>query len=141
MKFFTKVKDGGKKSNVDAYFLFEIKGLFSVALLKFNFGTRENYHSHAFHAATWFIGGDLQEHRLDPKDRSVVCTPYKRSLLPKITKRDNLHRVVANKDSWCFTIRGKWSDYWTEYNEEEDKTLVLTHGRNLVRTLNGIKFV
>ena len=55
MKLFSKCKDGGKESPVDGYFLIECKGLFSVALLKFNKGGREAYHTHAFDAYTWFL--------------------------------------------------------------------------------------
>jgi DNA modification methylase len=45
LKFLTKTKDGGPESPVDAYFLFEIKSLCSVALLKFNRGCREAHHT------------------------------------------------------------------------------------------------
>lgn len=57
--FLVKKKDGGPESPVDAYFLVELKGLFSIALLKFNKGCREAFHSHAFDAWTWFLSGDL----------------------------------------------------------------------------------
>ena len=43
-RFFSKAKDGGKDSPVDGYFLIEIKWLFSVVLLKFNKGHRDNCH-------------------------------------------------------------------------------------------------
>ena len=64
MRFFSKVKDGGPESTVDAYFLIEIKNWFSIALLKLHKCSRENYHSHAFNALTWFIKGDMVEHRI-----------------------------------------------------------------------------
>ena len=76
MKLFSKCKDGGKESPVDAYFLIECKGLFfSVALLKFNKGGREAYHTHAFDAYTWFLKGDLVE-----EDVSGEQYTYKRSI-------------------------------------------------------------
>ena len=125
MKFFSKAKDGGPESPVDAYFLFEMKSLGSVALLKFNKGAREAFHTHAFGAMTWFICGDLIEEKIDGKK-----TVYRRSIFPKITKRTNNHRVIANKDSWCFTIRGPWKNTWTE--DHDDETTVLTHGRVVV---------
>lgn len=131
MKIFNKSKDGGKESNVDAYFLFEIKGFISVALLKFNEGTRENFHSHAFDAFTWFICGEMEEERV--VDNSIIVKKYKRSILPKFTSKDNLHRVKAIKPSWCFTLRGKWDDTWYEYNESQNKKIVLTHGRKVVK--------
>ena len=83
MRILQKTKDGGDKSNVDVYFLCEFKTLFSVCLLKFNKGGREEYHTHAFNAFTWFLSGYLIEENY--REDSVT---YKRRLLPKITKRD-----------------------------------------------------
>ena len=113
MKFLTKTKDGGPASPVDAYFLFEIKWLGSIALLKFNKGRREAFHTHAFDAWTWFLWGDLEEEKFNSD-----ITKYKKSILPKLTKKDNNHRVKAYKDSFCFTMRGPWADTWTEDNKE-----------------------
>ena len=109
MKIFTKMKDGGPDSPVEGYFLFEIKGLFSVAILKFNQGGREAFHTHAFNALTWFIKGAMVEEDVDGSFRV-----YARSLLPKFTSRNKNHRVRATEDSWCFTLRGPWAKTWTE---------------------------
>jgi len=125
MKFFTKSKDGGPQSPVDAYFLFEIKSLCSVALLKFNRGSREAFHTHAFGALTWFICGDMVEENIDRTSKR-----YKRGLFPKSTTKSKNHRVVAYKNSWCFTIRGPWKKTWTE--DHDGKTTTLTHGRVIV---------
>ena len=122
MRFFSKAKDGGPESPVDAYFLFEIKSLASIAILKFNKGARESFHTHAFSALTWFISGDMTEERIDG-----TATKYSRSIFPKITKKLNNHRVIAHKTSWCFTIRGPWEKTWTEYRD--GVTTTLTHGR------------
>jgi len=127
MKVLQKCKDGGPKSPVDGYFLWEIKGLCSVALLKFNKGSRENYHSHAFNAFTWFISGNLME-VLKGSDSYV----YSRSLVPKFTPRDNCHRVIAYTDSWCFTVRGPWSRTWKEYDPRTNTWITLTNGRRVV---------
>lgn len=127
IKFLTKVKDGGPKSPVDAYFLIEWKSVFSIAILKFNKGAREEYHTHAFNALTWFIKGDMVE-----EDANGDVFQYKKSVIPKITKKSKNHRVVAFKDSWCITLRGPWDKYWTEYNKEADTTTTLTHGRIVV---------
>ena len=134
MKLFTKCKDGGKDSPVDAYVLIEIKGLFSIMFLKFNKGRREAYHTHAFNAWTWFIKGSMVEQRIDTTviSSSTRKNRYKRSWLPKVTLRDNLHRVVAHQTSWCFTLRGAWDDTWTEYLDETKEYLTLTHGRKVV---------
>jgi hypothetical protein len=125
MRFFQKTKDGGPDSPVNAYFLFEIKSCMSIAILKFNAGTREAFHTHAFNALTWFIAGDLVE-----QDISGEYYAYARSWIPKVTRRHKNHKVIALEDSWCLTIRGPWCDTWTE--DTEEKTTVLTHGRNIV---------
>lgn len=125
MRLLSKAKDGGPDSPVEAYFLFEVKGFCSVALLKFNKGGREAFHTHAFNALTWFISGNLQE-----EDIGGSKYQYKRGLLPKLTRREKNHRVNALEDSWCLTLRGPWSDSWTE--DTHEKTLVLTHGRKVL---------
>lgn len=130
--FMSKAKDGGQKSPVDAYFLIECKWLFSVAILKFNKGTREEFHTHAFDAFTWFLKGDLVEECVDG-----TLYKYARKFLPKLTKKGKDHRVVANKDSWCLTLRGAWSDHWTEYNRDKDQTTVFTHGRKVAHQTDG----
>jgi hypothetical protein len=125
MRLLQKAKDGGSESPVDAYFLIEIKSLFSIALLKFNKGGRENYHSHAFNALTWFICGNLIE-----QDVSGELYIYFPSLVPKVTKRAKMHRVIASRDSWCLTLRGRWVDTWTEFDGK--KVITLTRGRKVV---------
>jgi hypothetical protein len=127
MKCFKKMKDGGPTSPVNGYFLFEIKNLCSIALLKFNKGGREAFHTHAFTALTWFLCGNLVEEDIDGSTYT-----YSRSILPKLTKKDKNHRVKALEDSWCFTIRGPWSKYWTEDNKTTNKKTTFTHGRVVV---------
>lgn len=124
-----KTKDGGEKSHVDAYFLFEWKDVCSVALLKFNKGGRRVYHTHAFNALTWFLWGSMAEETLHGE--SSITTQYRRSLKPKVTRRDRNHRVMADRTSWCFTIRGPWADAWTE--QDGDKKTILTWGRKVWR--------
>lgn len=133
MKLFEKCKDGGKDSPVDGYFLIEIKGLFSVALLKFNKGGREAFHTHAFDAYTWFLKGSLIEEDVDGS--SYV---YGRSLFPKKTLKSKNHRVKVIEDSWCFTLRGAWGDTWTEYNKSLDETTVFSWGRSIVDKVMGV---
>jgi len=127
MRFFCKVKDGGPESPVDAYVLFEIKWLCSVMLLKFNKGGREAFHTHAFNALTWFLFGAIIE-----EDVSGEMHWYRRSLIPKLTKKSKNHRVLAHRDSWCFTIRGPWAKTWTETFVGRPM-IVLTHGRKEVK--------
>lgn len=127
MYIFRKAKDGGPESPVDAYFLIEWKALFSIAILKFNKGARENYHTHAFHALTWFLSGNLIE-----EDITGTKYVYSKSLLPKVTKREKNHRVKALTNSWCFTVRGPWSKYWTEDDPNTNATITFTSGRKIV---------
>lgn len=132
MRIMQKAKDGGPDSPVDAYFLIEWKSIFSIALLKFNKGGREEFHTHAFNALTWFLLGDLVEENIDGSKYK-----YGRSLFPKITKRNKNHRVNANVDSWCLTVRGPWGAYWTEYNSVRDITKFLSNKRKVVREVRG----
>ena len=127
MRIFNKTFDGGPNSSVQAYFLIEIKGLISIALLKFNKGGRDVFHTHAFNALTWFIKGDIIEH--DINGDSYI---YNRTILPKITRRSKNHKVLARETSWVFTIRGPWVNTWTE-DTLAGKHTVLTHGRKEVK--------
>lgn len=133
VRLFQKTKDGGPDSPVDAYFLCEFKPLFSVALLKFNKGKRETYHTHAFNALTWFLGGDLIEERKILGGNLPCCIKYVRRFWPKFTSRDNLHRVKAVETSWCLTIRGPWTDSWQEFDENRNILTTLTHGRYITK--------
>lgn len=127
MRLLKKTKDGGPESPVDAYFLIEIKWLFSIAMLKFNKGSRENYHSHAFNALTWFLSGALLEKRPGSPSKS-----YTRSFLPKVTPRELMHKVYAYEDSWCLTLRGPWCKWWKEYNEETGEVTILGKHREVL---------
>ena len=122
-----KAKDGGEESTVDAYFLFEWKDVCSVALLKFNKGGRKAFHTHAFHAWTWLLWGSMQEETRYGELSKI--TSYRRSLKPKVTRRERNHRVLANRTSWCFTVRGPWAPTWTEHLG--NKRTVFTWGRKV----------
>lgn len=120
--------DGGRDSRVTGYFLIEWKWLFSIAILKFEKGSREAYHSHAFNAYTWWISGKADEVRQYWDE--TVYREYERTWKPKYTPRDNVHKVLAYTRCWCITIRGPWEDTWYEYKNGENITL--THGRKVV---------
>ncbi len=119
--FYTK-PDGGKGSGVRAFFLIEWKVLFSIGILRFNKGTREAFHSHAFNAFTWWLTGSVIEIKKDGQEKD-----YKPSIMPKYTSKDNCHKVLAHKNTWALTIRGPWQDTWNEYRD--GKLITLTHGR------------
>lgn len=127
--------DGGKDSGVTAYFLIEWKILFSIGILKFNKGTREAYHSHAFNALTWWLKGSVTEAKLNAlfesneislKDEDIT-KDFKPSVIPKLTLRNNFHKVIAHKKTWAITFRGRWCNTWKEL--KDGKLITLTHGR------------
>jgi len=125
-RFFYKKFDGGKESGVTGYFFIEWKALFSIGLLHFKKGSRENYHSHAFNAITWFLNSSVTEEKYQGKSKD-----FKASFWPKYTPRTNVHRVVSHSDTWALTLRGPWNDTWYEVSPNGD-TIKMTHGRRVV---------
>jgi len=132
VKFLTRSKDGGPESTVDAYWLFEVKGLLSVALLRFGPGSRPVFHSHAFHSLNWLLRGKLFEHVLDPSKMLVEQVRHVPSLRPVMTWRHTLHQVVSKGTSWVLTIRGPWQEHWLEYLPVPGTFCALEHGRGVV---------
>lgn len=133
-------KDGGAESHVYAYGL-ECKALFSVLVLKFEDGTRDAYHSHAFDAVSWVLGpGSLHEIALPPSPavpRGALSTTtyYEPSWRPIHTARETLHRVRSIGRTWVLTLRGPWLDTWTEAvpsREGKYEPRTLTHGRRVM---------
>ncbi len=130
-KYFPRIfyikPDGGKDSGVTGYFLIEWKILFSIALLKFKAGSREAYHNHAFNAITWWIYGSVTEKKYEGQEKDFYP-----SFKPKFTNRENCHKIIAHKTSYCLTFRGPWVDYW--YEIRNNSLVFLTHGRILIET-------
>jgi hypothetical protein len=127
MRFLQVRKDGGPKSGVTGFFVIEIKSLFSVVLLKFERDYREEFHSHAFNALTWWIYGSVIE--LHKDGRALGWRP---SILPKWTPRSCFHKIIPMKTAYAFSIRGPWSNKWYEYNPISKETTTLTNGREIV---------
>lgn len=128
MKILCKSKDGGPNSTVTAHFLIEWKKGFSVALLKFDKGSRDNYHSHAFNAKSIMLSGRLDEYVIG-EDEDVLSS-YKRFKW-KATPRSVTHKVYALETSWVLTFRGPWQNTWTEVTPL-GVVITLTHGRKEV---------
>jgi hypothetical protein len=126
-----KKYDGGKESGVIGYCLIEWKILFSIVLLKFNNGSRENYHSHAFNAITWFLRGRVREETYESMFETVDKW-FIPSFIPKITRRGKIHRVHSFGTTWALSFRGPWSDTWYEI-DKNNKIITLTHGRKQVQ--------
>lgn len=125
MKFLSLSKDGGPESHVWAYWLFEIKWLGSIVLLRFEDGSRDAYHSHAFNSVSWVLKGDgLIEHHDNSKGKVDFHQP---SLLPVVTRRSTFHKVVSVGRTWVLSLRGPWAKTWREYTADGEK--VLTNGR------------
>lgn len=122
MKFFFYGKDGGYESTVWGYWLMEIKKLASIVLLRFENGSREAYHNHAFNCISWVLKGKLVENHLDGK-----IEVHTAGLKPVITKRDTFHKVVSEGQTWVISFRGPWSKTWNEVVNGQEMTL--TEGR------------
>lgn len=132
MKFFEWSKDGGPESKVWGFFLVEIKPLFSIVLLKFERGSREAYHNHAFNAVSWVLKGQLVEFKANDRMNDECHWPahyHLPSWRPVLTTRDNMHMVVSWKTSWAISFRGPWAKTWTEYIPKDNSIVKLTHGR------------
>lgn len=126
MKLFFKAKDGGSESKVTGYWLIESKRFFSIALLRFDKGSREAFHTHAFNAVSWVLKGELAEHIKN----KLSWIHYKPSIKPIYTPRERFHKVAGQADvTWALTFRGPWSKTWKEFLPAEDKEITLTNGR------------
>lgn len=129
MKLFYKGKDGGPESKVTGYWLIESKKFFSIALLRFEKGSREAYHTHAFNALSWVLWGQISEMTL-PNHKAYW---YPASLIPIWTPRNRFHRVWGDCNvTWALTFRGPWMNKWEEWLPKEDKNITLTYGRQEV---------
>lgn len=125
MRFFSKAADGGPDSGVTGYFIIEIKSLFSIVVLKFDKGTRDAYHNHAFNAVTLWLSGEILEHHKSGK------TEYFTGGMFKYTPRKTFHKIEALDTAWALTIRGPWKSTWNEFRKT--KLVTLTHGRKIIR--------
>ena len=115
MKLMWNRKDGGPESRVYMYGL-ESKRLGSALVLRFENGSRECYHSHAFEAVSWLLTGGLFEHLLDRMHRM-----HKPSWRPIFTHRKDMHQVVSMGRSWVVSLRGPWSQNWEEFDPQIGK--------------------
>jgi len=121
---FTHRKDGGPESHVWGYWVIAIRRLFSIILLRFEDGSREAYHSHAFNCLSWVLKGYLIEEHIDGR---IEVHPA--SFWPFVTRRSTYHKVSSVGRSWVLTFRGPWAKTWREYIEASKKHRVLTWGR------------
>lgn len=125
MRLLQLCKDGGPESRVWAYTLIEIKWLFSIILLRFDPGSRDAQHTHAFNALSWVLRGYL----LECFKGELIS--YSSSLRPIYTPRDRCHKVTSLGTSWVLTFRGPWRKTWQDI-PAGGEAVTLTHGRQVV---------
>lgn len=134
MKFFEIAKDGGPESHVWGYWLVEIKSLFSIVLLRFEDGSRDAYHSHAFNSISWVLRGYLAERFFRSNQYTGIPYPdvniYRPSFSPVLTYRTTNHKVVSYGRTWVLSFRGPWSKIWKE--TVAGREITLTSGRKEV---------
>ncbi len=130
MKFMDRGSDGGKKSGVTGFWIIEIKWLFSIVLLRFNTGTRENYHSHAFNALTIWLKGNVVEDVWGSSWWDGKHWPAAGRF--KWTPRTSIHRVRAIVPTYCLSFRGPWKKSWFEINPVTNERITMTSGRTVV---------
>jgi hypothetical protein len=134
VKLFSYGKDGGPESTVWGYWLIEWKRLFSVALLCFEDGSREAFHTHAFSSVSWVLKGQLcEETIIGPPEYGIrLYLPYLPGLKPIFTSRRRLHKVSSVGRTWVLTFRGPWAKTWQEWLPKQRRFVTLTNGRQLV---------
>jgi hypothetical protein len=137
MRFLQIVKDGGPESHVWAYVLIESKRFGSIMLLRFDHGTRDAFHSHAFDSVSWVVrGGGLveqfgegsREYRDQPQNPIANFRFHLPGTRMIRTFRDTYHKVASVGRTWVVTFRGPWAPTWREQAAGEPER-VLTHGR------------
>lgn len=131
MKILFGHKDGGPLSKVFCWGV-ESKRLGSVLLLKFERGSREAFHSHAFNAVSFVLSGGLRE-VVRLRHGLFVSNEYAPSARPVLTFRDTFHQVfgLANA-TWVLSFRGPWVAEWQEWIPGEDVEVTLTNGQKVV---------
>lgn len=126
MKLLSYGKDGGPESTVWGFWIIELKRLFSVAVLVFENGSRDAYHSHAFNCISWVLRGELREEHITGHEEV-----YYASVWPIVTRRNTYHKVTSIGRTWVLTFRGSWSQTWLEWSRTRGE-IVLTDGRKEV---------
>lgn len=97
-----------------------------MVLLRFNKGTREAFHEHAFNAVTLWLKGKVLEHILRIDLGCSDIREYRAGQI-KLTPRACFHKIEALETSWALSIRGPWVDRWREFRG--GRFVTLTHGR------------
>lgn len=137
MKLLHYAKDGGKDSTVWGFWLVEWKRLFSVALLCFENGSRDAYHSHAFNSVSVVLKGELEED-VRFEDGKGFTQHYGTGCIVR-TPRACMHKVTSRGRTWVLTFRGPWAKTWREWLPNEDRFVTLASGRREVPTVEELQ--
>lgn len=144
-------KDGGPESRVRMWGL-ECKALGSILVLRFEQGTREAFHTHAFNAWSWVLSGALVEQTLPNKAAEVwnhgarkgwtkeeadlllqtatMWAGFGPSFRPIYTDRRRFHKVAGgSRGAWVISIRSSWWTGWRELNPTTGEQTKLATGR------------
>jgi hypothetical protein len=122
------MKDGGPESSVTGYWLVELKGLFSIVLLRFEGASRPVFHTHAFNCLSWVLKGILLERSLTGGSHHRLA-----SWRPFVTRREDFHKVDSiGGSTWVLSFRGPWAKRWHEYRPDTDQFVTLESGRRVV---------
>lgn len=134
MRFLWGSKDGGPESRVRMWGI-ESKRWGSLLLLRFEEGTREAFHTHAFTSYSWVLRGALVEQTLQEKGPTwrpdkTTWAGFGPSLTPIHTDRRRFHRVAGGRDgAWVLTVRGMWWEGWREFDPATGEQTKLASGR------------
>jgi hypothetical protein len=129
-------KDGGPESRVRMWGI-ESKHLGSLLVLRFEEGTREAFHTHAFNAWSWVVCGWLWEYTLPAKgqdwhEEQQDVDYHGRGWRPIYTDRRTFHKVAGgSRGAWAITVRSPWWEGWREYDPRARAQTKLTHGRQV----------
>lgn len=116
------------------WWIIEIKWLFSIVILQFTPGCRENFHTQPFNSLTWWMS-EAEEHTPNSKKS------LKPGWIPTYTPRDKLHRINTETTTWAISIRGKWVDTLKEYNENTKTTIEYSHHRKITSVTSSDEIV
>lgn len=138
MKILRGKKDGGPESNVTMWGV-ESKRLGSILVLKFEKGSREAFHSHAFDAVSYLLSGKLgeiiRERVVAGGDLHTVhrLRLHQPSGVPIVTPRELMHQVHGLvQESWVLTFRSPWQPTWEDWPSASATPNTLGWGRQVL---------
>jgi hypothetical protein len=130
-------KDGGPESRVFMYGI-ECKWAASALVLRFEDGSRDAFHSHAFNAISWVLNssgalweqirGDIAMFHCAPQNYPRYL-PWRERYAPIFTARECCHKVTSFGRTWVLTLRGPWQETWVDIDGATGEATTLRSGR------------